>query len=121
MNRMLEDLSKKLSLPYTGNEQDWDIEMADPERLDYFLDYFQNHNLSDDEKVLLLSLILASYDDYLNQNVINIDSKWSIIENIVKENRTIYSEVLDYWALKNNDNDLFKITPLIRNLGNISD
>jgi hypothetical protein len=57
---IIEQLSKELSLPFTGLEQDWDIEMADSNRINDFLEFYQQNNLSADKKVAMMSLILAS-------------------------------------------------------------
>ena len=112
----IERLNKELSLPFTGIEQDWDLEMASFKRIDDFLNFYKDSYLSNDEKVALMSLILASYDDFLNEHELSIDDKWNYLrEELVKE-KTIFAELLNYWALDNelSDQNLFKITPLIR-------
>jgi len=36
---IIEQLSNELALPFTGIEQDWDIEMADSNRINDFLEF----------------------------------------------------------------------------------
>ncbi|MDR1504776.1 MAG: hypothetical protein LBT43_20185, partial [Prevotella sp.] len=95
---IIKQLSKRLSLPYTGTEQDWDIEMADATRINFFLHYFCNNKLSEEERFALMSLIIASYDDYLNEYEINADEIWNTIKTILEKERSLYSEIINYWA-----------------------
>jgi hypothetical protein len=112
---ILEPLSKKLSLPYIGIEQDWDIEMADSKRVNDFLKFYQQNILSVDEKVAVMSLIIASYEDFLNENA-GIDDQWNEIRLMLKSERSIFVDLINYWSLSTEEGDLFQITPLIRNL-----
>jgi len=112
---VIEKLSKELLLPYTGTEQDWDIEMADPDRINDFLLFYHMNDLSLDERVTVMALILASYEDFLNENNLDIDSKWNKIKLILKSEKKDFVELIDYWALDNEqENNIFKITSLIR-------
>ena len=56
-------LNRELHLPASGHEQDWEVELADPNRLDEFVAYYSSSDLSDDERLALLSLIVASAQD----------------------------------------------------------
>ena len=113
----MEQLSKELSLPYTGTEQDWDIEMADSNRIDEFIKFYKESHLCDDKKVAVMSLILASYDDLLNENNLEIDDRWNEIKSILKSEMIIFVDLIDYWSLSNEEEDnLFQITPLVRNI-----
>lgn len=115
---IIKQLSKSLSLPFTGTEQDWEIEMANSNRINDFLKYYQQNNLSSDEKVALMSLILASYEDFLNENNLKIDVRWNQIKSILESERVIFVDLIDYWILDNENikDNLFRITPLLRNI-----
>lgn len=115
---IIEQLSKDLSLPFTGIEQDWDIEMANSNRLNDFLKFYQQNDLSADKKVAVMSLILASYEDFLYNNNLEIDDRWNEIKSILKSERIIFVDLIDYWALSNEveEDNLFRITPLMRNI-----
>lgn len=106
-------LSKKLSLPYTGTEQDWDIEMANSNRINEFIDWYHQYELPFEEKVALMSLIIASYDDFLNENNVEIDYRWDIIKAMLAKDRTHFVGLINYWSLRN-QTDIFRITPLMR-------
>lgn len=113
----IERLNEKLILPYTGVEQDWDLEMANPERINDFLNYYQSHNLITDEKIAVMSLILASYDDFLNETDLEIDDRWSTIKKVLDTDKIIFTDLLNYWSPENDaDEDSFRITKLIRKI-----
>jgi hypothetical protein len=117
-NEIIEQINKMLILPCLGTEQDWDIEMADSNRIDEFVKFYKEGNLCDDKKVAVMSLILSSYDDLLNENNLEIDDKWNEIKSILKSERKIFIDLIDYWSLNNEveKDNLFRITPLIRNI-----
>lgn len=115
---IIAELSKELSLPFTGIEQDWDVEMADLNRIDYFLKFYQGNELSVDKKVALISLIIASYEEFLNENNIHVDGRWDEIKSILESERVIFTNLIDYWSLRNEvaENNLFRVTPIMRNV-----
>lgn len=115
---IIEQISKELSLPYTGIEQDWDIEMADSSRIDDFLEFYHQNDLEVDKKVAIISLVLASYEDFLNENDLEIDYRWDDIRSILESESEIFVDLINYWLLSNEEGDgnLFRITLLLRNI-----
>jgi hypothetical protein len=115
---VIEKLSKDLLLPYTGVEQDWELEMADSKRLNEFVNFYKTNNLSDDEKMGLMSLILASYDDSLNEKNLKVDGEWNAIREVLEFEKKFYSDLLNEWGLPGETSyeNIFKITPLIRKI-----
>ncbi|MEN9639045.1 MAG: hypothetical protein RLZZ262_913 [Bacteroidota bacterium] len=111
---IIEQLSKKLSLPYMGIEQDWDVELADKNRVDEFIFYYNENDLSFEMKYATMSIILASYDDFLNDIEIDSDYRWFEIEKILKSEKEIFRDLLEYWAVDSEIENVFRITPLIR-------
>lgn len=114
----LKRLSENLSLPYTGTEQDWELEMADASRIDEFIEYYKNNLLSKDEKYALISLIIASYDDVLSLGKLRIDHNWTMIKTLLEKDRILFADLISYWKLEDetDDDNLFAITPLIRTI-----
>ncbi|MBN8589490.1 MAG: hypothetical protein J0L94_14350 [Rhodothermia bacterium] len=111
---IIEQLSKKLSLPYMGFEQDWDIELADKNRVDEFISYYNVNDLSAEMKYATMSIILASYDDFLNDKELDIDYRWYEIEKILKSEKGVFRDLIEYWAVDSKIVNIFRITPLIR-------
>ncbi|WP_257667165.1 hypothetical protein [Parapedobacter tibetensis] len=116
---IVEQLSKELSLPFTGIEQDWSIEMANSNRIDDFLKFYQQNDLSEDKKNAVMSIILASYEDFLHENNdLEIGDRWNEIKSILESERAIFADLINYWSLNNEveEDNLFLITPLVRKL-----
>lgn len=111
---IIERLSKELSLSFMGIEQDWDIELADNKRVNEFISYYNENNLTDEMKYATISLILASYDDFLNDKELDRDYRWYEIEKILKSENELFSNLIEYWAVDSEIENVFRITPLIR-------
>lgn len=117
-NEVFLELNERLGFNSTGNEQDWPIEFADPNQLPEFIHIVNVWSLSDAEKHAMVELIIASYDDLLNEG--NVDSSvklWSDVLVILKSDSELYQDILNRWALWGED-DVFAITPLIRDFLN---
>ncbi len=103
-----------MSLPYKGNEQDWDIELADKNRVDEFISFYNDNDLSNDMKYAAMSIILASYDYLLDDTEIDRDYRWYEIERMLKSEKQLFSDLIEYWAVETEIEDVFRITPLVR-------
>ena len=116
---VIESLNKKLELPYTGIEQDWELEMANSERVYEFVCYYKENIMINSEKIALVSLILASYDDLLNEEKEENEQLWNHIRGILECEEDLFSELIIYWSVPNENSakNWFKITPLIRKIG----
>ena len=114
----IESISQKLSLPFTGVEQDWEVELASSERVNEFVSFYQDTSLSLEEKRALMSLVFASYDDYLNEHEIDKNELWSEIVLLVQSDKDLFKELINYWSLEGETSpeNYFKITPLVRKL-----
>ncbi len=114
----IEYLNKNLSLPSTGIEQDWEIELADLNRIEEFVLFYRNSSLNEEEKRALMSLVIASYDDYLNEKHISNKNYENEIKELLKLDKPLFSELIDYWSLEGESDpeNYFKITPFIRNI-----
>lgn len=114
----IESLNKNLSLPSTGMEQDWEIELSNSNRIEEFVSFYKNSSLNEGEKKALMSLIVASYDDYLNEKHISNEMFEREIKELLTIDKYLFTELLGYWSLigESNSENYFKITPLIRNI-----
>lgn len=99
--QIVESLSKSLRLNYQGKEQDWDIELADADRVEEFIGFASDSKLSNVERYAVLSLILASFDDRLNLVGSSDNSAvWQDIIHLLDKNVTLYKDLLGYWAVE---------------------
>jgi hypothetical protein len=88
--------------------------LADKNRVDEFIFYYNENDLSFEMKYATMSIILASYDDFLNDIEIDSDYRWFEIEKILKSEKEIFRDLLEYWAVDSEIENVFRITPLIR-------
>jgi len=65
-----------------------------------------------------MSLILASYDDFLNENNLENDDRWDENKSILESERVIFADLINYWSLYNevDEDNLFRITSLVRGI-----
>ena len=114
----IESISKKLELSYTGIEQDWDIEMANPDRLKEFLSYLKNTELDESEKIAMMSLIIASFEDLLNEDETNESQceLWKKIKIMLESDFDLFSDIITYWSLfdEKEKANVFAVTHYIR-------
>jgi len=68
--------------------QDWEIECADPKRVSEFLNAYETHAESEDEKFTLMALILGSFEEYHGLNNPS-DENWARIKHILEEDLDI--------------------------------
>jgi hypothetical protein len=110
-------LNALLSLPATGVDQDWEILLADADRLGEFSRLYDDPSLDDDDRRALMSLLVASVDDYLQGHPSSPPELPRIAEQIVRDGH-LHRALLDYWAQGELDlPDLqFSVSPVIRDI-----
>lgn len=110
-------LNKELRLPSTGREQDWEIELADANRIDEFISFYENKTLSDDKRSALMALIIGSLEDLAYVKPID-EEMWGKVAKLLCARLELHKPLIDYWSLVGEDNsdDTFAITKLMRSL-----
>lgn len=108
-------LNKALNLPATGQEQDWDIELADKSRIGDFVTYMQNNELGVEIRFALMALILGSLDDLSYDGDIPRDL-WENVRQLLKDDQELFADLVARWASQRNGTDDFGISPLLRSL-----
>ena len=109
-------VSKLLGFTAIGNEQDWAIEFADKNRIIEFIEILLKIPLSFSERYAIISLLLASYEDYLSEMEDYNRKVWKEIIKTIEYEKGEYDDLLNYWALwkETNEREWFNITPLVR-------
>ncbi|MFP2905391.1 hypothetical protein ACLESD_10105 [Pyxidicoccus sp. 3LFB2] len=110
-----EKLTTALALPTTGQEQDWDAELADPSRIREFLHAYQVLSLTPDDRVALMALIMASVELHLSAGS-DVSHDWERIAAILRQERDLHRETISYWACEGEDDPeaCFFLTPMVR-------
>ncbi|NTX36685.1 hypothetical protein HUA78_19750 [Myxococcus sp. CA033] len=111
----IEKLTAALALPATGQEQDWDAELADAARIGEFLHAYQNLPLTPDDRIALMALILASVEIRLSVGL-DVADYWEQIAAMLGRERDLYREMIGYWACEgeNDPEAWFHLTPMVR-------
>lgn len=115
--RAIESLTQKLGLveliPYS---QDWELESADPSRVNEFISFYESSILNQEEKLALMSLIISSFDDALTEgNVQNVI--WEKIKSLLLSDIDLHRKTVAYWSLVDEELDnCFSITPFMREI-----
>jgi len=112
-------LNKLLNLPYEDDMQDWDIELANSHRVPEFCDVYEREDLDASEKQALMALIIASYDDYLEER--NNDLfLWNKIATLLRKDFDLHKSTLLYWLDEEEEQEEMigehAIAPLLRSL-----
>ena len=110
-------LNKALNLPVTGFEQDWEIELANPNRINEFISFYENIKLDNKHKYALMALIIASLEDLSYIKPVEHEL-WEKIYKLLSDEFDMYKPLIDYWSLadEKKSNDVFAITKLMRSL-----
>lgn len=113
----IEKLNMLLDLPYMDWMQDWDIQLADSNRIQEFCDAYEQENLDSNEKQALMALIIASYNNYLEERG-NEMVLWDKIAALLRQDFDLHKPTLLYWLCDDNEEVIggFAITPLVKAL-----
>ena len=112
-----QQLSQQLGLPWHKPMQDWDLTCANSHRIHEFLAYYQHSTCSDDERFALMQLIMASFDDFLEEYERMDVSLWDVASSLLHQSCNLHITTIYHWALpwhKNNTDRHYKLTPYIR-------
>lgn len=101
----ISSISKMLGLSFTGLEQDWDLEMANPSRFNEFISCYEKLCFTNAEKLALMSIILSSYEELEEEEQI---LHWHNLEKMLLEEKKLFQSLIDYWSAWNKDKTRWK-------------
>ena len=99
----IERLTAMLHLPPGG--QDWEIEVADADRVGEFLDSYERQPLEPDDRFALMALIVASYDDHLRGGGDADGRVWDRLRRHLLGDFGLHGYTVQYWSLPDGDYD----------------
>ncbi|WP_422858146.1 hypothetical protein ACOKFD_11980 [Flagellimonas sp. S174] len=110
-SRAEKKLSDSLGLIWDKSIQDWDLVNSNQNRIDDFLRAYQELD-DDDEKFVLMQLIVASFDDFQSEE--NFDFKlWNECSIVLEKEHSTHIHTISYWSLKENESDHFFLSPFM--------
>ncbi|MCR9141059.1 MAG: hypothetical protein NXI24_02220 [bacterium] len=97
--------------------QDWEIECANPERVEEFTRYYVENNLDDDEKFTLMALILGSFEEYC-ESASPAEGLWRRIKNLLIQDHEIQKTHIVYYQCResNDEAEFFSISKRMREI-----
>lgn len=112
----IDRLARRFGLPNTPDMQDWEWQVADPDRIDEFLAAYEHGGLSDDERFTLMEMLLQSFEDL--GEALASDPRWPRTLEILDRNLDLHAYTILYWSDLENENeeDSWRVTPYLRSL-----
>ena len=110
-------LSSLLGLAYEPLMQDWELQCADSHRIREFLDLYEHGNLSDDDRFALMSLIVASCDDWISDAGTD-EQVLQRVRRCLVAGFSLHEATIFYWCLLSETDldNVFSITPFMREI-----
>ncbi len=110
-------LAKLFSLPNESWMQDWDLQVADPVRVDEFLAAYRNLPFTDDDKFTLMEIIVASLNDLEGADLASHPA-WHEARGILREQCVLHADTICYWSCIEEPDvaECFSITPYMREI-----
>jgi len=114
-SKEIEQLNALFSFNATGQEQDWSIEFSDSSRVSEFLDIYNTVDLTNPQKVEVMNLIIASYDELLTYRPKEQDI-WHSIVSAITGDIVLLRNTIEYWSCSGASeyNDFFEVTSRMR-------
>jgi hypothetical protein len=92
----IDALARRFGLPNTPGMQDWEWEVADPDRIAEFLAAYESGELSDDERFTLMETLLQSFEDLPEPTA--SDPRWQRTLQLLAQNVQLHRYSLWYWS-----------------------
>jgi hypothetical protein len=77
--------------------QDWPVIVADPSRVDEFLNAYDLPSLDADDRFVLMQLVIGSLDDG-RQAGESVEASWRRAEALLRRDSGLHASTLSYWA-----------------------
>jgi hypothetical protein len=111
--RAIDALAARFSLGRDPYMQDWEWEVADPERLDEFLAAYDLPELTEDERFVLAEVIIQSFED--SPADLEHDSRWRTVLDRLDRSIAIHAHTVWYWSCGDEAlEDCWRVTPYLR-------
>jgi hypothetical protein len=111
----IENLAQQLKLPYEDYMQDWSYEVANPEDIEKYIDYYKLTS-DEDEKFVLMEIIIQAVNDQGHEK--DFLKYWDKIKGSLKEDFRIHEYTVFYWCRFDSGHaeEEFVISPRMREI-----
>jgi hypothetical protein len=96
--------------------QDWEWEVADPDRVSEFVAAYNDGSLSDDERFTLMETIIQSFAE--TNQPLESNPEWQHVLSTIEQNISLHIYSVWYWSHLDtpDEEDPWNVTPLMRSL-----
>lgn len=111
----IDKFNRVLNLKEDPSMQDWEVECADPNRIEEFLICYKNLADTAEERFTLMALILGSFEEYHGREV-PAPKIWKEVKDILSSEYELHEDHIEYYSCwgSNIEDEWFPITPLMR-------
>jgi len=109
-----EELASLFNYKIDEHNQDWTYIIAEPERIDEYIQAYDTKVTNEDTKFSLMEMIIQSLSDQDSNKTMN--EKWRLVEELLNKDIELHKYTVYYWCCWDNENinDCWNITPLMR-------
>ena len=90
-------MNELLALPATGNEQDWEIELSDPAKIDRMIKLFEQDDMDLDHRSALAAIAIASLDEAIEDGA-SIEQNLSALGVFLERDELLKKRMRFYWT-----------------------
>ena len=108
-------LARRFGLDVNPYSQDWPWEVADPRRLQDYVDAYDSGELTEDEKFVLMDMILQAAEE--QKDPLDANPIYARILQRLEQNFDLHRQQMTYWARLDSElEDAFSESPSLRRL-----
>ncbi|MGM9479651.1 hypothetical protein ACS5PN_00490 [Roseateles sp. NT4] len=106
-----QSLAQRFGLPCEDWMQDWEWQVASPDRFEDFLHAYCTADLSNDERVSLMEMLIRCVED-MHANA----TAWGAIEPLLRARSDLHGASILYWAnpQEEDEDNLWQVSRLMR-------
>lgn len=93
----VEKLNEELSLPACGREQDWELELCDPERISEFTSALRDSRWNIEERSALALLCMFSFDEAFTAGL-NVEKEAAQLRDAIAAFPPVKNRMRFYWG-----------------------
>jgi len=93
----VEHLNRELALPATGAEQDWELELADPNKLALMIQLLNSDTLDGETKSALVALTLHSIQQAYDDGA-DVSAAVLSLRTQMRTDAALRTQMIDYWS-----------------------
>ena len=109
-------LARRFGLPYSDTMQDWEWEVATPDRFNEFLTTYRTVALTDEERFSLMEILIQCVEELHGTAL--FEPACNELKPLLEKNLELHRATIEYWSVPGSVelDHLFRISPFMRNL-----